>query len=92
MCAAAAVVADVGGRMILVNADVSAGAQPCQAVSRPGAAWLTLLYGWLRCFARRHDSSKACERVFLRATRDICKGEEVFASYGRTYWRLNGQQ
>lgn len=28
--------------------------------------------------------------IWLRATRDIAKGEELYASYGRTYWRIRG--
>lgn len=28
--------------------------------------------------------------IWLRATRDIAKGEELLASYGRTYWRIRG--
>lgn len=30
-------------------------------------------------------------RVFLQATRDIQRGEEVYVSYGKSYWRVYDQ-
>jgi hypothetical protein len=38
----------------------------------------------------RFEKDKAARRAKLFATRAIRKGEEVYASYGETYWRARG--
>lgn len=36
---------------------------------------------------KRSGTLKAIERTWLRATKDILPGQEIFASYGRGYWK-----
>ena len=38
----------------------------------------------------RFDKDKAKRVATLIATRDICRGEEIYASYGESYWRARG--
>ena len=28
------------------------------------------------------------DKVFIRATKDICAGQEIFVSYGKEYWKV----
>jgi len=35
----------------------------------------------------RFDYKLGRDRVFIKACRDLTAGEEVFVSYGSTYWR-----
>ena len=38
-------------------------------------------------FERKWNEKAACYRVFIRAKRNIDAGEEIFASYGKGYWK-----
>lgn len=40
---------------------------------------------------RRFDGKLGSDRVFLKALRDIKPGEEIFVSYGKTYWQSRKQ-
>lgn len=40
----------------------------------------------------RHDPKLGRDRVYLKATRDLQHGEEVFVNYGRDYWKLSSKQ
>ena len=39
----------------------------------------------------RFDKDKAAKKATLVATRDIRRGEEIYASYGESYWRARGR-
>jgi hypothetical protein len=41
---------------------------------------------------RRHHPKLGRDRVYLKATRDLQPGEEVFVNYGRDYWKLSSKQ
>ena len=40
----------------------------------------------------RFDEELGRTRVFLRATRDIANGEEIFVPYDKTYWQDNFEE
>ena len=65
---------------------------PTQAVGRGGASFANDPREASRCNARyfwRPDpaTSGTTNKVFLKATKDIRKGDEIFVSYGKGYWR-----
>ena len=42
------------------------------------------------CLNARFEKDKAARRAKLLSTRPICRGEEIYASYGANYWRARG--
>lgn len=42
-------------------------------------------------FWAKHEPGSPMVRMFLKATRDIAAGEEIFVGYGRCYWRRRAQ-